>query len=134
MTNETHLQFVSSNITHNFTILQNSSLNFTDCVTLPANNWTLYVCDVPPCMLNPAVTLTNISIEEQDNLTSLGNIINLAIVIYLHLSITVFVTVSVTVGPSFNSEDHTELDLGFIVGIAVTIALILLLLTFTCCK
>ncbi|XP_019857419.1 PREDICTED: uncharacterized protein LOC109585735 [Amphimedon queenslandica] len=117
MTNETHFQFVSINdISLNFTKPQYNRLNFSYCVTLPANNWTLYVCDVPPCVLNPAVTITNISIEEQDNLTSI-----------------ISNTVSVTVGPTFNSGGHTELDLGFIIGIVVTITLTLLLLTFSCC-
>ena len=60
--NKTHLQFVSAN--------DNQIINYTTwqlwdklkCITLPANNWTLYACNELPCILNPAVTITDIII------------------------------------------------------------------------
>ena len=61
--NKTHLQFVSANdnqIIINYTTWQLwDKLN---CIMLPANNWTLYACDGLPCILNPAVTITDIII------------------------------------------------------------------------
>ena len=58
--NKTHLQFVSAN--------DNQIINYTtwqlwdklNCITLPANNWTLYACDELPCILNPVVTIADI--------------------------------------------------------------------------
>lgn len=70
--NKTQLQFVSSNsITLNYT-LSHDKLDFTECITLPTNNWTLYACNELPCIINPAVTIFNIVIisEELDSLTS----------------------------------------------------------------
>lgn len=65
ITNETHLHFVSSNkVGLNFTILRYDRLNFVECITLPVNNWTVYACDEPPCIFNPAITITNITITE----------------------------------------------------------------------
>ena len=61
---KTHLQFVSANGNNDFiNFTYNGQLDKLKCIMLPANNWTLYACDELPCILNPAVTITDIIVH-----------------------------------------------------------------------